>query len=439
MAAHWLIGLQLLAGPGLPARSGEVLISGDGVLLALDQQAGKQARALGLQPQPAEGLLLAPALVDPHSVLEVPFAGRAETLASLAAAAAASGYGTVGLLPWGRPWRDSPELLQLHWLEPLQLALWASFVSADGSGLAPHADQLAAGALGLASGPALPPLELLERGLALREWGERPLLLAPRLPQLAAGGFVRESVHTLRAGWPPDPVASEVVPLELLSSLLRQHPTPRPALMNLSTAAGVEVLRHWPGSAPPLATVSWWHLLADASRLDLVDEGWRLEPSLGGPHDREALIAALAEGLITAVAVHHVALDSEEQLLPLDQRRAGVAGHGAPLLPLLWQELVRQRGWTSEQLWQVLCWQPAGLLGLPVPQLEVGGRRWLLFDPATGTSTSSVSGTATSSDPAAGAAGQPWASLAANHPWRSWPVAGRIRASGLSDPGQWQL
>jgi dihydroorotase len=99
MAAHWLIGLQLLAGPGLPARSGEVLISGDGVLLALDQQAGKQARALGLQPQPAEGLLLAPALVDPHSVLEVPFAGRAETLASLAAAAAASGYGTVGLLP----------------------------------------------------------------------------------------------------------------------------------------------------------------------------------------------------------------------------------------------------------------------------------------------------------------------------------------------------
>ena len=86
-----------------------------------------------------------------------------------------------------------------------------------------------------------------------------------------------------------------------------------------------------------------------------MDQGWRLEPSLGAPLDREALIAALAEGLITAVAVHHLALDSEEQLLPLDQRRAGVAGHGGPLLPLLWHELVVFRGWSAEQLWQVLC------------------------------------------------------------------------------------
>ena len=436
MAAHWLTGLQLLAGPGQAARGGEALIGGDGALLALDQQAGEQARALGLQPQRAEGMLLAPALVDPHSVLEVPFAGRAETLASLAAAAAASGYGTVGLLPWGKPWRDSAELLQLHWPEPLQLGLWGSFASrddnADGrgngsSGLAPHADQLAAGALGLASGPALPPLELLERGRALGEWGDRPLLLAPRLPQLGAGGFVRESVHTLRAGWPPDPVASEVVPLELLRSLLRQRPAARPVLINLSTAAGVEVLRQWPVPGSPQATVSWWHLLADASQLNLVDEGWRLEPSLGGPHDREALIAALAEGLITAVAVHHLALDSEEQLLPLDQRRAGVAGHGGPLLPLLWQELVRQRGWRAEQLWQVLCWQPARPMGLAEPGLEAGGRRWLLFDPG---------GDSASHDPADA---QPQGSLAANHPWRGWPAAGRIRASGLSAPAQWQL
>ena len=221
MAAHWLTGLQLLAGPGQSARGCEALIGSDGVLLAFDQQAGEQARALGLQPQRAEGMLLAPALVDPHSVLEVPFAGRAEDLSSLAAAAAASGYGTVGLLPWGKPWRDSAELLQLHWPEPLQLGLWGSFASADGSGLAPHADQLAAGALGLASGPALPPLELLERGLALGEWGDRPLLLAPRLPQLGAGGFVRESVHTLRAGWPPDPVASGVPTSSRLTSRSR--------------------------------------------------------------------------------------------------------------------------------------------------------------------------------------------------------------------------
>lgn len=427
MAAIWLSGLQLLAGPGQVASAADALIAADGSLLAFGEDAAALGRSQALQPQVAAGMLLAPALVDPHSVLEEPCGGRAETLASLAAAAAASGYGTVGLLPWGRPWRDSPQSLQLAWSEPQRLRLWGSFASGDGTGLAAHADQLAAGAIGLASAAALPPLELLERGLALAEWGERPLLLAPRLPQLCAGGFVRESVEALRAGWPPDPALSELLPLELLRSLLDQRPVARPVLMNLSTAAAVEALRRWPQGSRPGASVSWWHLLADASRLDLVDQGWRLEPSLGAPHDREALIAALAEGLIMAVAVHHLALDSEEQLLPLDQRRAGVAGHGGPLLPLLWHELVVCRGWSAEQLWQVLCWQPAGLLGLVPDRLEAGGRRWLLFDPAA-------------SGPSGPGSLAPEHSLAANHAWPGLPqAAGRIRASGLSDPDRWQL
>lgn len=422
--AHWLSGLQLLVEPGGPPHSGDALIGADGALIGLDAAAVSQARSLGLQPQPAGGMLLAPALVDPHSVLEEPWGGHAETLASLASAVAASGYGTVGLLPWGRPWRDSPQLLQLAWPEPLQLRLWGSFASGDGTGLAAHADQLAAGAIGLACAASLPPLELLERGLALAEWGDRPLLLAPRLPQLCAGGFVRESVETLRAGWPPDPAVSELVPLELVRGLLSQRPLAQPVLMNLSTAAGVQLLRHWPVAHRPRATVCWWHLLADASRLDLVDQGWRLEPSLGGPLDRESLIAALGEGLLTAVAVHHLALDSEEQLLPVDQRRAGVAGHGGPLLPLLWQELVERRGWPVERLWQVLCWQPAQLLGLAPEPLQVGSRRWLLFDPQASASGSMVGS----------------ASLAANHPFSvSSSVPGQIRASGLSDPGCWRL
>lgn len=423
MAAHWLSGLELLASPGQPARAGEALVAADGRLLALGAAAAAQGRALGLQPTGAEGMLLAPALVDPHSVLEEPWGGRAETLSSLAAAAAASGYGTVALLPWARPWRDRADLLQLRWSEPLRLPLWGSFASGDGSGLAPHADQLEAGAQGLATGPALPPAELLERGLTLAEWGERPLLLAPRWPELCGGGFVRDSVETLRAGWPPDPATSELLPLELLAGLLAQRPVRRPVLMNLSTAGGAERLRRWPAATRPQATVSWWHLLADASRLDLIDQGWRLEPSLGGPLDREALIAALADGLITAVAVHHLPLDSEEQLLPLDQRRAGVAGHGGPLLPLLWQELVERRGWSAGQLWQVLCWGPAQVLGLEPEGLEPGSRRWLLFDPHG----------------AAPAAAAP-TSLAANHPCPLTAAgAGAIRASGLSGGDRWLL
>ncbi len=204
------------------------------------------------------------------------------------------------------------------------------------------------------------------------------MLLAPRQASLTRQGFVRERVEALRAGWPLDPVVSETLPLQSLLALREAHPEARLVLMNLSTREAVEQLRRL--SQPPAATVSWWHLLADSSTLAPEEEGWRVTPSLGNGNDREALLEALAAGVITAVAVHHLPLDHEERLLPLDQRRPGLAGHGVAL-PLLWEELVTRRGWPVAQLWQALCWGPAALLGEPQERLVIPGERWILFDP----------------------------------------------------------
>lgn len=415
-----LRGISLLEGPDLPVRQADVRFdAGDGRLLGWAGPDGAAGEPLGADRElDASGCWLGPPLVDPHSVLEEPCQGRAETLASLAAAAAAGGYGTVALLPWARGWRDRPERLDLRWPEPLRLALWGSFSREGEDGeLAPHGDQLEAGAVGLAGGEGLPPLPLLERGLALAEMGQAPVLLAPRDAALAARGFVRERVEALRAGWPPDPVLSETLPLQGLLTLAAAVPQAQLRLMNLSTAEGVALLRA--AARPPLASVCWWHLLADSGRLDPADAGWRQVPSLGGPGDREALIAALAEGLIGAVAIHHQALDAEEQLLPLDQRRGGMAGHG-PALGLLWQELVERRGWSVPLLWQRLCWGPAAFLGLAPETLQPGGRRWILFDPQ---------------------AERRWGgpSLAANRPVAAAPVRGAVVASGLSEPTDWML
>jgi dihydroorotase len=365
---------------------------------------------------------LAPPLVDPHSVLEDPWLGRSETLDSLAVAAASGGYGTVALLPWARPWRDAPERLTPAWTPPMRLALWGSF-SAQGADadLALHAEQLAAGALGLAASDHLPPLALLERGLRLGEMGAHPVLLAPRDPTLAQEGFVRERVEALRAGWPTDPVLSETIPMQTLLNLRAIHPGIRLRLMNLSTAEAVRLLSDQPD--PPAASVSWWHLVADSGALHPADEGWRVRPSLGGAEDREALIRGLRNGVPGAVAIHHQPLDAEEQLLPLDQRQAGMAGHGIALT-LLWQELVERRSWPVEALWQALSWGPSQFLGLPPERLTVASDRWVLWDPGHVWSPST----------------EPTGSLAANAPspppegWR-----GRVIASGLLPEERWAL
>ena len=137
---------------------------------------------------------------------------------------------------------------------------------------------------------------------------------------------------------------------------------------------------------------------------------------------REALIKGLADGTLTAVAVHHQALDAEERLLPLDQRRSGLAGHGIAL-SLLWQELVERRHWPPQRLWQVLCWGPAAFLGLSAENVGLDRQRWVLFDPdhRWRWDRSSCS------------------SLAANQPFWEETIKGAVVASGLSDPRDWKL
>jgi len=420
--AVWLQNLRILNGPGQPVAVGQALIAADGALLALDDGASDAAKTLGLHPQDGQGLLLAPTLVDPHSVLEQPLLGRAETLTSLAAAAVRGGYGQVALLPWGVPARDHPDQLGLGWPLPLRLHLWGSLSLGNGDQeLAPHSELLAAGAIGLAGSPELGSAGLLHRSLELGELGDRPLLLAPRQRSLNGGGLVRERVEALRGGWPIDPVCSELLPLATLLSLQHSHPQRRLVAMNLSTAEAVEALERT--SCRPLATVHWWHLVTDSGALHPTSNGWRLEPPLGGPGDRAALRQALGAGLITAAAVHHQALDAEEQLLPIDQRRVGLAGHGV-VLPLLWQALIQEQHWPIEQLWQALCWGPCHLLGLAPEVLEPGSHRWLLFDPQ---------------------ARWLWppgdrCSQAANQPLQPGAmVQGLVRASGLMPSSDWQL
>ena len=115
-------------------------------------------------------------------------------------------------------------------------------------------------------------------------------------------------------------------------------------------------------------------------------------------------------------------LDAEERLLPLDQRRPGLAGHGLAL-SLLWQELVARRGWSPVQLWQALCWGPSAFLALPPEQLVTGSRRWVLFDPQREWQWNGAS----------------CPSQAANQPCWNQPVRGRVVASGLTAAQDWML
>ena len=411
--------VQVLVASDQPLQVGSAALFEDDRLIALGDEAREQASERGIAGQNRGHQLLAPCLVDPHSSLPSPFTGSGETLETLINAAGRAGYGQLALLPNGATERDSPERLQGY--QPrdcdLKVHLWGSFTHrGEGELLSSHADLLEAGAIGLSAGEQMPSANLIDRALLLGEMADAPVLIAPNDSSLRGDGMIREGVETLRAGWPADPTISETLPMGQLMELHQRHHNRKLVLMNLSTAAGVEMLSQT--TSPPLATVSWWHLVQDRSQQTAEATHWFVTPSIGGQADRNALIQALAAGKINAVAVHAIPLDDEECLLPPDQRPKGLSGHHL-VLPTLWQHLVVDLGWSVSQLWQTLSFGPARLLGQDEERLSIGSNRWLLFDPdQTWDQTRDA----------------PFAPKAANQPWLGVPIRGQVVNCGLKIP-----
>ena len=73
-------------------------------------------------------------------------------------------------------------------------------------------------------------------------------------------------------------------------------------------------------------------------------------------------------------------MEEETSQLPPGQRKPGITGHHL-VISSLWQELIVKSNWTVEQLWQVLSFGPSKMLNSKEEKLELGSRRWLIFDP----------------------------------------------------------
>ncbi len=379
-SSYFFENIQILEGSRSTLRKKAVLIK-DGVVKAFGKKAIQNAELLGIKPQKAKNMLLAPCLVDPHSFLESPFNGKEENIHTLIKKATSAGYGQVGILPRGNFWRDHIEpIISLKTIKSeLLIHLWGGFsLSGKGVSLSKHTHLLQNGAIGLSDDDFMPPLELLRQGFLLGEMKHSPILIAPRDKSIQAGGMSRQSVDTLRAGWPPDPIESEILPLIQLLELQKQYPEIALRLMNISTSEGVAMLKN--AYSKPMSTVLWWHLVNDNSSLSPFDIGWSVTPSLGSPKDRSSLIKGLEDNVLTAISVHSTPTDDSETKLPANKRKKGISCYNL-VLPLLWDQLVRKSKWDVEKLWEKISFGPSKLLSQAEEKLSLNSNRWLLFDP----------------------------------------------------------
>jgi dihydroorotase len=374
-------------------RVADVLISETGVLQAIAPQIQQWPEQT--QVRDSTGLVLGPGLVDLYSTVGEPGFEARETLQSIAEAAVAGGFTRVALLPSTHPAIDRPE--QVDWMLahcpahlPVTFHLWGAITqNLEGAKLVELAELSAAGVCGFSDGQPLNSSMLVRRVLEYIHPLQVPIALWPCDRSLATKGVIREGVQALQTGLLENPVLSETSALAALLEMVEALQTPV-HIMRVSTARSVALIEAAKARGVPItASVTWMHLLWDSEDLRSYDVNLRLDPPLGNPDDRAALIRGVEMGVVDAIAVDHTPYTYEEKTVPFAEAPPGAIGLEFAL-PLLWQAFVESGRWSALDLWQKLSTGPLQILGIaPEPLTEGQKAELTLFDPRQGWSAKS--------------------------------------------------
>ncbi len=323
------------------------------------------------------GLLLAPGIVD-YGVF------AADTRAFHF-----GGITRAALMPHAGSTLDQPGLIERAakagkpdlWLHPLA----AATKGLGGSELAEMGLMQAAGARGVATGRT----RIADGGVMLRALSYAgglglALIVHAEDETLTRGAVATAGEMAFRLGLASAPAAAEAIAVARDIALLEALGGSSGARLHfrqLTTAASFDLVRA--AKTRGLAVtcgISPAHLLLS----DVAVGAWRtfakLSPPLREEADRQAALAALADGTIDILCSGHDPRGPEDKRLPFADAEPGMAG--AETLLALGLGLVRDGTVTLPRLFELLAANPARLLGVDAGSLTPGAEADLiLVDP----------------------------------------------------------
>ncbi|MGG5807822.1 dihydroorotase [Falsiroseomonas sp. CW058] len=338
----------------------------------------------------AGGACLAPGLVDLRAALGEPGAEHRETIASAAQAAVAGGITTLCALPDTDPAIDDPALVSFLIRKGEAtgcvtiLPYGAATAGCAGKEISEYGLLREAGAVAFSDGRrAIGNARTMRLALSYARAFGSFVVQHPEEPTLASGGAATEGERATRMGLPGIPPAAEAMMVErdiALARLTRGHVH----FAHVSTAAALERIRaaKEEGLAVTCDTAPPYFDLNETAIGEYRTYA-KLSPPLRDEADRLAVVAALRDGTIDAVASDHQPRDADDKRLPFAQAEPG----GAGLATLLAVTLARVHGGdlTLMQALDLLTSRPARLLGLEAGALRRGAPADLvLFHPERG-------------------------------------------------------
>ncbi len=296
-------------------------------------QIGADVDANGHRVVEGEGLVLAPAFVDPHVHLRVPGGEDEETIASGTAAAAAGGYCAILAMPNTDPVVDSASVLgSLIEDAKAEATIPVGFLAAitrgqEGAELTEMVELAEQGAAGFSDDgrPVVAP-GLMRRALQYHGITGRRLALHCEEPTLSKGGQMHEGAVSAELGFSGYPSVAESVMVERDLSLAAYEQAPL-HLLHLSARESVDALRAAQAKGvAATAEVTPHHLCLTDEAVRSLDSNLKMNPPLRSADDRAALVEGLRDGTISAIATDHAPHLRHEKEVPFEAAPFGVTG-----------------------------------------------------------------------------------------------------------------
>jgi dihydroorotase len=328
----------------------------------------------------AAGMTLAPAFIDPHVHLRTPGREDEETIASGTAAAAAGGYCAILAVPNTDPVIDDADVLRglrarAHEEARIPVGFLAAITKGqDGAELTEMAALADAGAAGFTDdGRPVASAGVMRRALQYNAVTGRMIAVHCEEASLTRGGHAHAGVVAAElglGGWPSLGESLMVArDLDLAGETAQAvH------LMHLSARESVDHLRraHEAGTHAT-AEATPHHLCLTDEAIRTLDANMKMNPPLRTEDDRSALIEALRDGTIAAIATDHAPHSPEEKDVPFESAPFGVTGLETSFASL-YTYLIEPGVLALETVLERMSAGPAAIFGLDRPRIAVGAQ-----------------------------------------------------------------